>query len=613
MHCTASWTTGDFGSWLSSNVRPHCRLTITPTGLHFVLHPGGIALHDAEQIDEAIKAHPALCLIRVPSMRSSRPSSRRAMLSFATTAAYLASTQRKQMTLWSALASRAEWAAGYDMPYFLWIGIIDSQPPQESLVWCNENSDESSHVIKVLALMAMLELQHSYDGILHPRYDVVIYTDMDTMPVRSDVSLDAYLDLDPDANIIASSNPRQAIIMNSGVFFVRNTAWSRWFLEGWWNRRCGYKDQLSLWAVLFADWAKRVPEFAARPELFHNYTIARTEALGALVDIRRKTWPTLRSDRWPCEGRCGQILASRSCLVEPLSMPNVLLLPVAPFANSHGRLLPPLQGTGSYGLFCHGACGDMSHLKEKPVGCFRVIRDLRFNESKAKASAQCASCPNKDCALCGYCDVAYRDGPAVSKARFADARSCLRAWTHTKVIAIGWTKTGLTSLKTTFQQIGLLPACSVKSLSSVGACKSVVGGRLGWNVKSVSAAMQTYPHAKFILTVRSSVSWNDSIVHSSAKADGSVAGGGAPGSSSLLQTFRRYNDRVRALFVDEPDRLLEIDLELAPKTNADVCVFIDPAMAVSVPQCHWPFPHKSANCRLHGQELGRQGAECVTI
>lgn len=440
---------------------------------------------------------------------------------------------------------------------------------------------------------------------------------MDTMPVRSDVSLHAYLNLDPEADIVASSNPRQAIIMNSGVLFVRNTAWSHSFLESWWQRRCGYKDQLSLWATLFAEWGKRVPQFAMRPELFHNYTIARTHALHTLVQIRRASWPALRDERWPCEGRCADVLTASDCLIEPLSLPNVLLLPVAPFANKYGRMLPPLQGVGSYGLFCHGACGNLSHLKESPVGCFRVIRNLHINDTKANPFAQCASCQGGSCALCGYCNEAYRSDDVPSNARFANFDACVRSWSKTKVIGIGWIKTGLSTLSEVFRQLGLLPTCAVQNMAQINPCKSTVKSRIGWKLNSVKEAMRLYPHSKFILTTRSNQSWNMSIAHwavfSSKKTKGPIAKDVHVGSAGFLRSYVKYNEGVRSLFEREPSRLLEIDVDHAPETNMEVCRFIDPALAASLPQCAWPFPHKAANCRLHGKQLGRSGAECYIL
>ena len=38
----------------------------------------------------------------------------------------------------------------------------------------------------------------------------------------------------PDADILASADIRQGYI-NTGVLLVRNNAWSRWFLNEWWN------------------------------------------------------------------------------------------------------------------------------------------------------------------------------------------------------------------------------------------------------------------------------------------------------------------------------------------------------------------------------------------
>ncbi|KAJ8611136.1 hypothetical protein CTAYLR_003541 [Chrysophaeum taylorii] len=598
-------STTELEAWVSAHVRSSCELGLSSSlDLRLVLRPGEV-LREASQIDEALEGRPALCHIRLPA--APRTPSRHSMLSFATSASYLAQSQRKKITLLSALASRARWANDYGMPYFIWIGTLNSRPPKESMAWCNEKGKESGHVIKVLALLAMLELRVAE----RRRFDVVMYADMDTMPVRRDVALDAYLSLAPEANVIASSNPRNAIIMNSGVFFLRNTRWSRHFLEGWWHRRCGYKDQLSLWSTLFSLWADHgFPQFSARPELFHNYTVARDYALRALVDIRNATWPALRDDRWPCEGRCGRILSAHQCIIEPLRLREVLLLPVAPFADAAGRLLPALQGTGSYGLLCHGACGNLSHLRESPVGCYRVIRDIRVRDARAPPSTQCAECPDASCARCGYCDVAYgHQRPNVATARFADIDSCVAAWPHTKIIGVGWLKTGLSSLREIFRRASLFPVCSVKKLANIDGCKSVTTTRLGWEIDFVRQAKQIYPRAKFILTTRDSAKWNASIsdwfAHPQIRRNAvSHTVPHAPGTIELVEAYHRYNDDVRELFSSEPDRFLEVDIESPQKSTAAICDFVDPAISRTVPQCAWPFPHKGANCRLHGHGLG---------
>ena len=48
----------------------------------------------------------------------------------------------------------------------------------------------------------------------------------------------------PDANILASADIRQGYI-NTGVLLIRNNAWSRWFLNEWWNKhdRAVFCDQ----------------------------------------------------------------------------------------------------------------------------------------------------------------------------------------------------------------------------------------------------------------------------------------------------------------------------------------------------------------------------------
>lgn len=622
--------------WVKSHVRPACKLEINSRdgSVSFVLHPGARPIHNPSEVDNSLKDSAAVCLISDSSMRSaSKPSGRIAMLSFATTAEYLAEQTRKQVSLLTALADRARWASQYNMPYvflslayfrftkldirirrcYIWIGTMsDADAPIEggsNKYGCNEYEKESLHIIKVIAMLALLDMTD--DDERQYRFDTIMYTDMDTVPVRSDVSLEAYLDLDRDVDIIASSNPRNAIIMNSGVMFLRNSKWSRNFLEDWWRRRCGYKDQLSLWSTLFAGWSKSVPSFGDHPEVFHNYSLARKAALPLLIDIRRDTWPALRMEPWPCENICDKVLARNACITEPLRLPNVLLLPVGPFDNGRGRRLPPLQGTGSYGLFCHGHCGDLSRLSEKPLGCMQVLREMESDHSRPPTD-QCESCRNHRCEQC-TCDIPYRGVQRLPpNSRYPDSSACESAWEGAKVFGIGWRRTGLSSLREAFRLTGLLPACLVhKDNYDIPLCKSFVSRSPSWSFKSVLHLKEKYPEAKFVLTTREMGAWNTSLRESYIASKHQRGLGGS--NRRLIAAHATYIENVLNLFSDHPGRLHVIDISQPPRTLSKLCDFIDPAIAATRPECSLPFPFKGANCRLHGQELGRNGAECALI
>lgn len=113
--------------WVKTHVRSSCELEINSEEgvLTFVSHPGASPLYDPLIIDEMLEDRPALCLVKSSSMTSAPKSSGRvAMLSFATTAKYLAQNSRKHIALLKALEDRAKWAVQYDMPYVYPLSLV---------------------------------------------------------------------------------------------------------------------------------------------------------------------------------------------------------------------------------------------------------------------------------------------------------------------------------------------------------------------------------------------------------------------------------------------------------------------------------------------------------
>jgi mannan polymerase II complex MNN10 subunit len=65
--------------------------------------------------------------------------------------------------------------------------------------------------------------------------DWVMWTDADTVIMNSDVRIEDFLPSDSSKDLLVGSDNGGGY--NSGVFLVRNTAWSRSFLDEWWNMR----------------------------------------------------------------------------------------------------------------------------------------------------------------------------------------------------------------------------------------------------------------------------------------------------------------------------------------------------------------------------------------
>ena len=254
-----------------------------------------------------------------------------------------------------ALVARGAYAERWGLPYYLWLGAVDDGFAAPD---CDARDAEVAlkHVVKVLAVLRVLALRTCGDAA--EACEAVLYADLDTLPSLEGVDGARYLALAPEADLVASSNVNKPVLMNGGLFLLRNTAWARAFLVDWWRRRCGPHDQLPLWRALFATWADAAPDLAD-PGLLANYSVAHAAALPALAAARAKTWPALKGTSWACapKSRCGRYLARKGCVPEPALVGKVLLLPVQPFADGRGAGLPPLQGAGlGTALFCHKTC-----------------------------------------------------------------------------------------------------------------------------------------------------------------------------------------------------------------------------------------------------------------
>lgn len=251
-----------------------------------------------------------------------------ALVTFATTMRYLSRGIRRKkgerLEFWAAFVAKALYAdeKGIDM----YLGIGDDDDP---------GCRRSSHFLKIPTVLAVLDLS----------YESATYVDLDVVP-RSQNTPEDYLTLGGD--IIASSNVNNVpIIVNAGVFIARNSKTARDILTDWYSRRCGEtrKDQLALWTSLFHHWG-----ILNGSSLFDDYDVAHARALPVLVDAYVDAqYPRQRSQ---CQTRCQRIFRSLGCLVEPLQIRDVTLVPVVPFGH-----LPPLQAEAPHpGWWCHKKC-----------------------------------------------------------------------------------------------------------------------------------------------------------------------------------------------------------------------------------------------------------------
>eukprot|EP01006_Ploeotia_vitrea_P058028 TRINITY_DN68661_c0_g1_i1.p1 TRINITY_DN68661_c0_g1~~TRINITY_DN68661_c0_g1_i1.p1 ORF type:complete len:321 (+),score=20.49 TRINITY_DN68661_c0_g1_i1:3-965(+) len=103
-----------------------------------------------------------------------------------------------------------------------------------------------------------------------PKYDWIFYLDSDIAIANASILLEDFIEQFPPETNIAFTDGLEGF--NAGAFFIRNTDWSYWLLDAWWNasesnpgkfcwrqkesvvgfQRCKFQwnDQVSLWDVM---------------------------------------------------------------------------------------------------------------------------------------------------------------------------------------------------------------------------------------------------------------------------------------------------------------------------------------------------------------------------
>ena len=120
--------------------------------------------------------------------------------------------------------------------------------------------------------------------------------------------------------------------MNGGLIFARRSRFASEFFALWWRGRCGKKDQLPLWATLFASWsAASDGAYDFDSSLFDRYAVAHNKR-GALHVLQRDA-ARIRAQSGITAFDGGSFRETGRLLEKPLELPHVLLLPSAPVAS----------------------------------------------------------------------------------------------------------------------------------------------------------------------------------------------------------------------------------------------------------------------------------------
>lgn len=374
-------------------------------------------------VDEVLNNRCALCRVTV-GHREDSSTSQSLLVALATEMGYLNTTKRvlldkHNLTLWHAFASKALYAERHQLTFLIWIGKFDGDDETRA-PWCDKDSPRSLHAYKALAARVSLAK--------HPSAKAVAYLDADAVVADGTLLPTDYLDVaGPHADLVGtsdsySSRGKPFVLLNSGVWILRNSRWARGFLQLWWNNRCGKWDQLAMWRTLFDLWRLDVPAFTYdADELFRSWETCKSRALKTIVeqfDIfeQHRQHLNLRNARrriTTSYGSAAAVFKATACLLQPLHLPHVVLLPTVPFLDEKDHPVLPLQHYHAHVQFaCHldqrrrllasTANNDVSNstMRDEATDFYCTPKAARFAATKHVGARDNTLCTPKAKSLC---------------------------------------------------------------------------------------------------------------------------------------------------------------------------------------------------------------------
>jgi hypothetical protein len=186
--------------------------------------------------------------------------------------------------------NKASYAYRSNRSFYIWIGNldqkelnrreVDSLGPSFGFRCAEKELENSMHYYKPIALLVLFDMLATSSS--STRMDSIFFLDADSAftpftferidndklssggttngnkdkdIIFEPIGPESYLGISPQASLMGTTNLGGKMLMNSGLILLRNTQWSRDFLALWWYGRCGIKDQLSMWLVLFATFS----------------------------------------------------------------------------------------------------------------------------------------------------------------------------------------------------------------------------------------------------------------------------------------------------------------------------------------------------------------------
>lgn len=329
-------------------------------------------------------------------------SSHSAILTMVDTVHYLRSGKMTARTrlgpvffIWECFLNKASYALRTNRDLYIWIGGFEGDKDSNNTesILHHRNTETVSrtfgatckpevqdknvvHYYKPIAFGALFrKLRSQGQGINGDDkkvwfVDADIYFNKEAFPINEQdderQSLDDYFHISPQAALLGSQNPsgkEDNILINGGLLGLRGSAnepidplddWVTNLSALWWYCRCGERDQIALWLLLFATWSAEsgTANFVYPKVIFENYMFAWYGVIPhakAFLPRLQQIWnqetknSTSNSDiAWPTVPANANIFDGGNWLEStdgnvggsytyPLELPHVLLLPLEPF------------------------------------------------------------------------------------------------------------------------------------------------------------------------------------------------------------------------------------------------------------------------------------------
>jgi hypothetical protein len=292
----------------------------------------------------------------------------------------------KKGTIWESFLNKASYSLLSQRPLFILVGRVPSNvlnqretftvSSQFGVTCHSPDETNAMHYVKPIAFLALFHKQTIIPSISTAFFvDADIYFNTlayDNINNTTLPTLEEYFTISSQASIVGSQNPSGNdgnILFNGGFLGLRNTDYTYDFAALWWFCRCGPRDQIALWLVLFVTWSATSYELLLQEEqaqqqpdpfsfpvvLFENYIFAWYGVMahsrrylkqlqelwidGTGARSRKKLVPAVASVD-PSSSLThimdgGKDFFNSSSLSEklryPLELPHVLIVPITPF------------------------------------------------------------------------------------------------------------------------------------------------------------------------------------------------------------------------------------------------------------------------------------------